>query len=67
MHGDKGSGPKNDPGRQRCTDAKTIRGFDTRQTLTERVLGMRRLRELEDLGHQLGIMIGPRTPGRKPS
>jgi hypothetical protein len=27
---------------------------------------MRRLRELEDLGHKLGIMHGPRMPGRKP-
>ncbi len=67
MHGGKGSGPKTKPGRQRCTYAKTIHGFDTRQTRTERALGMRRLRELEDLGHLLGIMSGPRTPGRKPS
>jgi hypothetical protein len=27
---------------------------------------MRRLRALEDLGFALGIMSGPRTPGRKP-
>jgi hypothetical protein len=27
---------------------------------------MRRLRQLEDLGHALGILHGPRTPGRKP-
>ena len=40
--------------------------FETRQARTERVLGMHRLRELEDLGHLLGIMIGPKTPGRKP-
>jgi len=26
---------------------------------------MRRLRELEDLGHLLGIMVGPKTQGRK--
>jgi hypothetical protein len=26
---------------------------------------MRRLRELEDLGHLLGIMSGSKTPGRK--
>jgi hypothetical protein len=28
---------------------------------------MRRLRALEDLGHALRIMHGPRMPGRKPS
>jgi len=67
MHSGKGSGPKTIEGRQRCAEAKTIHGFDTRQARTERALGMRRLREIEDLGHLLGIMGGPRTPGRKPS
>jgi len=67
MHGGSGSGPKTEAGRQRCADAKTINGFDTRQARTERALGMRWLRELEDLGHLLGIMTGPRTPGRKPN
>ena len=66
MHGGTGSGPKTEAGRQRCADAKTINGFDTRQARTERALGMRRLRELEDLGHLLGMMKGPRIPGRKP-
>ena len=28
---------------------------------------MRRLRVLEDLGHQLGFMSGPRTRGVKPN
>jgi len=41
--------------------------LETRQARTERALGMRRLRELEDLGHLLGIMVGPKTPGRKPT
>jgi hypothetical protein len=27
---------------------------------------MRRLRALEELGHALGFMAGPRTPGSKP-
>jgi hypothetical protein len=27
---------------------------------------MRRLRALEDLGYALGMMTGPKTPGRKP-
>jgi hypothetical protein len=66
MHSGKGSGPKTEAGRQRCAAAKTIYGFDTRQARTERALVMRRLRELEDLGYLLGMMTGPRTPGRKP-
>ena len=67
MHGGSGSGPKTEAGRQRCADAKTIHGFDTRQARTDRSLGMRRLRELEDLGYAIGMMTGPRTPGRKPT
>ena len=65
-HSGRPMGPKTSAGRQRCAEAKTIHGFETRQARTERALGMRRLRELEDLGHLLGIMSGPKTPGRKP-
>ena len=65
-HGGKSTGPKTQAGRQRCADARTIHGNETRQARTERALGMRRLRELEDLGHLLGMMKGPRIPGRKP-
>jgi len=39
--------------------------FETRQARTEPALGMRRLRELEDLGHLLGIIVGLKTPGPK--
>lgn len=66
MHGGKGSGPKTKAGKLRCANAKTVHGFETRKTRTERAEAMRRLRELEDLGHLLGIMSGPRTAGRKP-
>jgi hypothetical protein len=59
-------GPKTAEGKTRCAAAKTIHGFETRQARTERALGMRRLRELEDLGHALRIIYGPKTPGRKP-
>ena len=66
-HSELPKGPRTPGGRQRCAAAKTIHGFETRQARTERALGMRRLRELEDLGHLLGIMTGARTPGRKPN
>lgn len=66
FHGGKSSGPKTVQGIQRCAAAKTIHGFETGKTRAERALVMRRLRELEDLGHLLGIMAGPRMPGRKP-
>jgi hypothetical protein len=66
-HGGRSTGPKTEQGRQRCAQAKYKGLNESRKQRTERALGMRRLRELEDLGHQLGIMVGPKTPGRKPS
>jgi len=40
-------------------------GNEMRKARSDRAAAMRRLRELEDLGHALGIMHGPRMPGRK--
>lgn len=67
MHSGKGSGPKTKEGRQRCAEAKTIHGFDTRKARTERSLGAARLAVLEAVGHQLGFMSGARTRGPKPT
>ena len=66
-HSGRPMGPKTSVGRGRCAKTKTIHGRETRQRRIERSMGMRRLRELEDLGHLLGIMTGARTPGRKPT
>ena len=65
-HGGRSTGPKTESGRQRCAEAKTIHGRETRASRTERALAMRRLRALEDLGYTLGIMRGSRIPGKKP-
>ena len=66
FHGGASTGPKTPEGRQRCAEAKTTHGHETRQARTDRAAAMRNLRELEDLGHALGIMYGPRMRGRKP-
>ena len=67
FHGGASTGPKTPEGRLRCAEAKTIHGYETRKARSERADAMRRLRTLEDLGHALGIMHGPRMPGRKPN
>ena len=59
-------GPKTAAGRERCAKAKTVNGGDPRRRRVERSLGMRRLRELESIGHAWGLLRGVRTPGRKP-
>jgi hypothetical protein len=64
-HSELPKGPITPEGRQRCAAAKYKGLNESRRERSERALGMRRLRELEDLGHLLGIMVGPKTPGRK--
>jgi len=60
------TGPKTEAGRQRCAEAKTIHGRETREARTDRSLASARLAVLEDAGHELGFMVGTRTRGRKP-
>ena len=67
FHGGASTGPRTQEGRQRCAAARYKGANESRKERTERALGMRRLRELEDLGHLLGILRGVRTSGRKPS
>ena len=66
-HGGRSSGPKTEAGRQRCAEAKTIHGRETREVRTERSLASARLAVLEEAGFVLGFMSGHRTRGRKPS
>ena len=66
FHGGSSTGPKTTEGRQRCAEARTTTGTETRKARSNRSAAMRRLRALEELGHLLGIMHGPRMPGRKP-
>ena len=65
-HGGRSTGPKTQAGRQRCAEAKTIHGRETREARNERSLGSARLAVLEEVGHKLGFMNGTRTRGRKP-
>ena len=66
IHGGKSTGPKTANGKARCTEAKTVHGWETRQGRIERGEAMRRLRQLEGIGHALEFISGGRIPGRKP-
>jgi hypothetical protein len=65
FHGGKSTGPKSQEGRQRCANARTIHGNETRKTRILRAIGMRLLRDLEDIGRSQGFIKGARTSGRK--
>ena len=65
-HGGRSTGPKTEAGRQRCAEAKTIHGRETREARTERSLASARLAVLEAVGFSIGLIIGGRTRGRRP-
>lgn len=64
MHGARG-GVKTEEGRARTAAANTIHGRETRQIRAERSKILKQLRQLEDIGHWLGFLIGSRTRGPK--
>lgn len=65
-HGGRSTGPKTEAGRQRCAQAKTTHGRETREARTERSLASARLAVLESVGFAIGLMSGGRTRGRRP-
>lgn len=66
-HGGKSTGPKTAEGKARCKVAKTVHGWETREGRIERGESMKRLRQLEEIGHALGFISGARIQGKKPN
>ncbi len=66
FHGGASTGPKTAQGRQRCAQARTIHGQEKTSMRMERSLASARLAVLESVGFAMGMMAGPRTPGRRP-
>ena len=66
-HGGKSCGPRTEAGRQRCAEAKTVHGRETRTIRAERSQASARLSVLEQVGFEIGLMTGKRTRGPKPS
>jgi hypothetical protein len=66
IHGALSRGATTEAGRQRCAEAKTTHGRETREARTERNLAMARLAVLEAVGFSIGLMSGGRTRGRRP-
>lgn len=66
FHGGKSTGPRTPDGRLRCAQARTTHGQQTTSMRIERSLASARLAILEAIGHDLKMMTGPRTRGRKP-
>ena len=65
-HGGRSTGPKTEAGRQRCAEAKTIHGRETREARAERSIASARLALLESVGFEFGFMSGLKSRGPKP-
>jgi hypothetical protein len=55
-HGGASTGPKTPEGRQRCSDARTVHGRETRAILSKRDAKLRELRELEHTMKEIGLI-----------
>jgi len=67
-HGGLSTGPKTEQGRQRCAEARTIHGKDTRAKRAQNAAASAKLNYLRDLGNLLGMFTGKTGwPGRKPN
>jgi len=66
-HGGRSTGPKTEAGKARIAEANTVHGNETKTLRASRAQASRRLAELEDALHVLGMTKAARTPGRKPA
>ena len=66
IHGGLSTGPRTTEGRKRCAAAKRIHGNETRAKRAEYRAKMAELWMLEEQARAMGMIVGPRTAGRKP-
>ena len=64
-HGGLSRGATSPEGKQRCTDAVTKHGRETRKVRAERSIRIGELQQLEALGRQLNFIRGSATRGPK--
>jgi len=65
-HGGRSTGPRTSEGRARCAAARTIHGAETRQARRELSEALVELKGLEEVARRIGLITGPRSPGRPP-
>ena len=67
LHGGLSLGPKTLAGKRRCSMAKIIHGFETRQARLERSQEALKIRVLHRLLWLLGMVSSPRPRGKPPN
>jgi hypothetical protein len=66
FHGGRSTGPRTAEGKQRCADAKTVHGRETRKARTERSVALGKLAEIEAVARSIGLVVGRKSAGRRP-
>ena len=64
-HGGLSRGATSPEGKQRCIDAVTKHGRETRKVRSERRVKIGELQQLEALGREIGLISGSKTRGPK--
>ena len=65
FHGGLSTGPTSIEGRERCAQARTIHGNETRKSRAELSAGLACIASLESLARSIGMITGTKPPGRK--
>ena len=64
--GGRSIGPRTEAGEARIAAAMTVHGQSTRQARAELSEELVKLALLEELGRRIGLIVGPRSRGRRP-
>lgn len=66
FHGGLSTGPTSIEGRERCAQARTIHGHETRKSRAELSAGLACIASLDLLARSIGMITGPKPRGRRP-
>ena len=66
FHGGLSTGPTSTEGRERCAQARTVHGNETRKSRAELSAGLAYIASLEMLARTIGLICSPKPRGRKP-
>lgn len=65
-HGGLSTGARTEEGKRRSAAARTTHGRETRKKRAEYSKAVREIYLLELLGRKIGMIVGPKAPGRPP-
>lgn len=66
FHGGLSTGPISIEGRNRCAQARTVHGNETRKSRADLSAGLAYIASLEMLARSIGMITGPKPQGRRP-